>query len=43
MALPRGGGGVGGYKPSIELQMTSYIIETVRTKCIIGKALKVRD
>ena len=22
--------------------MTSYIIETVRTKCIIGKALKVR-
>ena len=23
--------------------MTSYIIETVRTKCIIGEALKVRD
>ena len=26
----------------IEPQMTSYIIETVRTKCIIGEALKVR-
>ena len=25
----------------IELQMTSYIIETVRLKCIIGEALKV--
>ena len=23
--------------------MTSYIIETVRTKCIIGEALKVRS
>ena len=29
--------------PPIELQMTSYIIETVRTKCIIGEARKVRN
>ena len=36
-----GGGRFGGYIP-IEPQMTSYIIETVRTKCIIGEALKVR-
>ena len=28
--------------PPIEPQMTSYIIETVRAKCIIGEALKVR-
>ena len=36
-------GGFGGYNPlSIELQMTSYIIETVRTKCIVGESLKVR-
>ena len=28
--------------PPIEPQTTSYIIETVRTKCIIGEALKVR-
>ena len=28
--------------PLIEPQMTSYIIETVQTKCIIGDALKVR-
>ena len=33
----------GGYNPlPIEPQMMSYIIETVRTKCIIGEALKVR-
>ena len=33
----------GGYNPlPIEPQMTSYIIETVRTKCIIGEAIKVR-
>ena len=38
-----GGGGWGGYNLfPIESQMTSYIIETVRTKCIIGEALKVR-
>ena len=38
-----GGEGVGGYNPlPIEPQMTSYIIETVRTKCIIGKVLKIR-
>ena len=37
------GEGGGGYNPFlIEPQMTSYIIETVRTKCIIGEALKVR-
>ena len=35
-------GGFRGLEPPIELQMTSYIIETVRTKCIIGEALKVR-
>ena len=36
-------GGGGGYNSlPIEPQMTSYIIETVRTKCIIGEALKVR-
>ena len=35
-------GGFGGYNPPIEPQMTSYIIETVRTKCIIGETLKVR-
>ena len=35
--------GGGGYNPFlIEPQMTSYIIETVRTKCITGEALKVR-
>ena len=33
----------GGYNfLSIKPQMMSYIIETVRTKCIIGEALKVR-
>ena len=38
-----GGGGFGVYNPPpIEPQMTSYIIETVRTKCIIYEALKVR-
>ena len=38
-----GRAGVEGYNPLlIEPQMTSYIIETVRTKCIIGEALKVR-
>ena len=31
-----------GLQPPIESQMTSYIIEAVRTKCIIGEALKVR-
>ena len=37
-----GGGGGGGYNLLlIEPQMTLYIIETVRTKCIIGEALKV--
>ena len=36
-------GGFGGYNPLlIEPQMTSYIIEIVRTKCIIGEALKDR-
>ena len=40
----RSHGGVRGLQPSpIEPQMTSYIIETVRTKCIISEALKVRD
>ena len=35
--------GGGGYNLLlIEPQMTSYIIQTVRTKCIIGEALKVR-
>ena len=43
VATGGGGGGVGGYNLlPIEPQMTSYIIETVRTKCIIGEALKVR-
>ena len=41
-----GGGGGGGLVVAtpfpVEPQMTSYIIETVRTKCIIGEALKVR-
>ena len=37
------GGGLGvTIPPPIEPQVTSYIIETVRTKCIIGEALKVR-
>ena len=37
------GGGLGVTIPlPSEPQMTSYIIETVRTKCIIGEALKVR-
>ena len=40
VATPRRG--VGGFNPPIEPHMTSYIIETVRTKCIIGEALKVR-
>ena len=36
-------GGRGSYNPlPIEPQMTSYIIEAVRTKCIINEALKVR-
>ena len=35
------GGGVTTPLP-MEPQMTLYIIETARTKCIIGKALKVR-
>ena len=34
--------GFWGLQPPIESQMTSYIIEAVRTKCIIGEALKVR-
>ena len=39
-----GGGGGRGLQPlsPIEPQMTSYITETVRTKCIISEALKVR-
>ena len=38
-----GGGGGGGYNLFlIEPQMTSYIIETVRTKRIIGEAIKVK-
>ena len=38
-----GGGGFGSCNSfPIEPQMTSYIIETVRTKCIIDEALKVR-
>ena len=42
IATGGGEGGFGGYNPLlIEPQMTSYIIETVRTKCIIGEALKV--
>ena len=36
------GGGGGYHLLLIEPQMTSYIIKTVRTKCIIGEALKVR-
>ena len=36
-----GGGDWGLQLLSIEPQMTPYIIETVRTKCIIGEALKV--
>ena len=36
-------GGGGGYNPfPIEPQMTSFIIATERTKCIIGEAFKVR-
>ena len=36
-------GRFGGYNPfPIEPQVKSYIIETVRTKCMIGEALKVR-
>ena len=37
------GGGLGVTTPLIEPEITSYIIETVRTKCIIGEALKFRS
>ena len=36
-----GRGGLGVTTSPIEPQMTSYIIETVPTKCIIGEAFKV--
>ena len=39
--IATGGGRVTTPLP-IEPQMTSFLIETVRTKCIIGEALKVR-
>ena len=42
VATGEGGWGEGCNPLPIEPQMTSYIIETVRTKCIIGEALKVR-
>ena len=42
VATGGGGGGRVTTPRPIEPQMTSYIIETVRTKCIIGEALKVR-
>ena len=40
--VKRSHGGVLEVTTPIEPHMTSYIIETVRTKCIIGEALKVR-
>ena len=42
VATREGWQGLGGTTPSSLSQMTSYIIETVRTKCIIGETLKAR-